>query len=158
MEQSIYRAEGPINHPTRKREDMTNGYEVTPDGEAQPMADGSADPWDGLDVQEDGHVYEGPRHFAAGGRTGRPSRPRATLRDHARGYGWKRMSWRVKALIVFLVLWAMGTINQRLDQDRTFQPAQPPRQVERDCKEDEVLDISSMTCIHIEIIEGGYYK
>lgn len=62
------------------------------------------------------------------------------------------MSWRVKLLIVFVVLWAMGTIHERLDADRTFNPPPAPSgyQMERQCTEDESLDVRSMTCVHVE--------
>lgn len=70
------------------------------------------------------------------------------------------MSWRVKLAIGFVALWAMGTVNERLDSDRTFNPPPAPAgfQQERQCAEDELLDVRSMTCIHSEIIEMGYYN
>lgn len=59
------------------------------------------------------------------------------------------MSWRGKLLIVFVVLWAMGTINERLGDD--LDPvSKNPTQQERQCTEDELLDTRSMTCIHVE--------
>jgi hypothetical protein len=61
------------------------------------------------------------------------------------------MSWRVKLAVVFVVLWAMGTINQRLDQDRTFNP--PPAPGIR-CTEDEYIDPRLGECIHIDAIRG----
>lgn len=142
----------------RRKEGMSHVYEVSPNGAAVrvSMEAGSGQPRRGVLLHKGRVRHQGARRVQGGGH-GRSARSRATLRDHARGYGWSRMSWRVKLLIVFVILWAMGTINQRLGAD--LDPASPiVSQPARECAEDEVLDPREMSCIHIEIIESGYYK
>lgn len=101
----------------------TSEWETPP---SLPLAHGNDAYWRDLGVDPRTVPYPRPELFAQGRGRGRQERTGPTLSDHLRGYGWSRMSWRVKALVVVTVLWTMGTINQRLDHDRTFNPPSAP--------------------------------